>query len=169
MLIVWAAVPPVLMYVYSFLGQPIFGPSRYHLYSAPAYLILVAHGLTRLPPLLRWPLAAAGLALSMSLLHVYSPTLKADWRALGGWLDRQHPQASSLAITVVVHPSDPRFPREQLEAARYYLEPRFRVIAAGSNPESGQPVTYDVYCLTRPNATRDEGPVRGEFYGLILK
>ena len=32
MLIVWAAVPPGLMFAYSHLGQPIFGPSRYHLY-----------------------------------------------------------------------------------------------------------------------------------------
>ncbi len=168
-LIVWAAVPPVLMYVYSSIGQPIFGPSRYHLYSAPAYLILVAHGLTRLPPLLRWPLAAAGLALSMSLLHHYSPTLKADWRGLAGWLERQHPRGTTDRVTVVVHPSDPRFPREQLEAARYYLEPRFRVIAAGSTPETGQSATYDVYCLTQPHATRDEGSVRGEFYGLTVK
>ena len=94
----------------------------------------MAHGLTRLPALLRWPLAAAGLVLSMALLHAYSPTLKADWRGLAGWLERQHPQASPGSITVVVHPSDPRFPREQLEAARYYLDPRFRVVVAGSIP-----------------------------------
>ncbi len=129
----------------------------------------MAYGLTRLPPLLRWPLAAAGLALSMALLHAYSPTLKADWRALAGWLERQHPQPSSQAITVVVHPSDPHFPREQLEAARYYLEPRFRVVAAGSAFEIGRSATYDLYCLTRPRTTRDEEPTRGEFYGLILK
>jgi mannosyltransferase len=168
-LIIWAAAPPVLMYVYSSVGQPIFGPSRYHLYSAPAYLILVAHGLTRLTPLLRWPLAAAGLALSMSLLHAYSPTLKADWRGLAGWLERRHPDGAPDRVMVVVHPSDPRFPREQLEAARYYLEPRFRVIAAGSSPETTQSATYDVYCLTQPRATRDEGQVRGEFLGLIVK
>jgi 4-amino-4-deoxy-L-arabinose transferase-like glycosyltransferase len=168
-LIVWAAAPPMLMYLYSSIGRPIFGPSRYHLYSAPAYLILVAHGLTRLPPLLRWPLAAAGLALSMSLLHAYSPTLKGDWRGLAGWLEQQHPRGTADPVMVVVHPSDPRFPREQLEAARYYLEGRFRVIAAGSNPETGQSATYDVYCLTQPRARRDEGLARGEFYGLIVK
>ena len=169
MLIVWAAVPPGLMFAYSHLGQPIFGPSRYHLFSAPAYLILLAHGLTKLPPLLRWPLAAAGLALSMALLHAYSPTLKADWRGLAGWLNAQHPQATADPITVVVHPSDPRFPREQLEAARYYLAPRFRVVAAGSTAVFRRPMTYDVYCLTQPHATRDQGAIRQEFYGLVLK
>jgi hypothetical protein len=168
-LIVWAAVPPGLMYAYSYVGQPIFGPSRYHLFSAPAYLILVAHGLTRLPPLLRWPLAIAGLALSMALLHAYSPTLKADWRGLARWLAERHHLPTTDPITVVVHPSDPHFPREQLEAARYYLAPRYRIVAAGSPPETAQPATYDVYCLTQPRAARAEGPVQREFYGLIVK
>jgi 4-amino-4-deoxy-L-arabinose transferase-like glycosyltransferase len=171
-LIIWAAAPPVSMYVYSYAGQPIFGPSRYHLFCAPAYLVLVAHGSTRLPPLLRWPLAAAGLVLSISLLTAYSPTLKADWRGLAAWLDRQHPQGATDPVTVLVHPSNPRFPREQLEAARYYLEPRFRVVAAQSashHGESSQAVTYHVYCLARSHAPHDEGPVRGEFYGLMVK
>ena len=53
----WAAVPPLLMYCYSYLSQPIFGPPRYHLFIAPAYLILLAHGLRRLPSVIRWPLA----------------------------------------------------------------------------------------------------------------
>ena len=105
----------------------------------------------------------------MVLLHTYSPTLKADWAGLAGWLTAQHPQATPDAITVVVHPSDPRFPREQLEAARYYLAPRFRVVAAGSTSENRQPVIYDVYCLTQPHATRDQGAIRQEFYGLVLK
>jgi hypothetical protein len=168
-LIVWAVVPPVLIYAYSFVGVPIFGPSRYHLYSAPAYLVLVGHGLARLPPLLRWPMAGAGLVLSMSLLQTYAPTIKADWRGLAAWLERHHPQAAPGAIAVVVHPSDPRFLREQPEAARYYLSPRFRVIAAGSNPEVGQSVTYEVYCLSQPHPIRDEGPIREAFYGLIVK
>ena len=149
-LIVWAAVPPALMYAYSYVGQPIFGPSRYHLFSAPAYLILVARGLTKLPALLRWPLAAAGLVLSMALLHAYSPTLKADWRGLARWLADRHPQPTADPITVVVHPSDPRFPREQLEAARYYLAPRFRVVTAGSTSEDGR-----IRRLTTSIASRD--------------
>jgi mannosyltransferase len=169
-LIIWAAAPPVLIYIYSYFGQPIFGPSRYHLFSAPAYLILVAHGLARLHPSIRWPIAAAGLALSLSLLHVYAPSLKADWRGLAGWLDRQRTRTTAGPITIVVHPSDPRFPREQIEAARYYLSPRFRVVAAGesSKPGANDDVsTYDVYCLMEP--MREPPPDAVVFHGLIVR
>ena len=151
-LITWAAVPPISMYVYSYIGQPIFGPSRYHLFSAPAYLILLAHGLARLRPWLRWPMVILGLVLSLSLLQVYTPSLKADWRGLAAWLDQQ---PSHPSTTIVVHPGDPRFPREPLEAARYYLNnPRFHVVAAGeaTAPEPApSEKTYQVYCLTKPS------------------
>jgi hypothetical protein len=169
-LITWAAVPPILMYVYSYLAQPIFGPARYHLYSAPAYLILVAHGLTRLPPLLRWPAAACGLIFSLLLLQVYSPAIKADWRGLAAWLSRQHPRGLNDPVTVVVHPSDPRFPREPIEAARYYLSPRFRVVLAGKttdSPDVGPTTTYEVTCLARPNIAYSE-PGGPEFHGLSV-
>jgi hypothetical protein len=60
--------------------------------------------------------------------------------------------ASQAPVTVVVHPSDPRFPRDQVEAARYYLSPPHRVLlaeAAGAAeltvPEAA---TLDVYCLS---------------------
>ncbi len=168
-LVIWAVAAPVAMYVYSHLGQPIFGPSRYHLFIAPAYLVLLAHGLTRLPPLLRPPLAAAGLALSVALLHGYNPTLKADWRGLAAWLDRKHPDAKAHRIVVAIHPSDPRFPREQVEAARYYLEDRYLVVAAGSGSEPAFGAKYDVDCLTRPHASDDDGPVRQEFHGLVVR
>lgn len=168
-LLVWAAAAPVGMYVYSYLSQPIFGPSRYHLFIAPAYLLLLAHGLTRLTPLLRWPLAAAGLFLSLTLLHAYSPTLKADWRGLAAWLDHEHPDASAHQIVVAVHPSDPRFPREQVEAARYYMGDRYRVVAAGSEDEPAAVARYDVYCLMRHHATKADRPARREFDGLVVK
>ena len=171
-LITWAAVPPVLMYLYSYMAQPIFGPSRYHLFSAPAYLILVAHGLARLPPLLRWPIAAVGLALSMSLLHVYNPSVKADWRGLARWLNQKQPRSTTEPITIVVHPSDPRFPREQLEAARYYLSPRFRVVSAGDSTELAgiEPTTtYQVYCLMQPWNIEDPPPNTKSFCGLSIR
>ena len=58
-LVLWLVVPPTLLYAYSWLGNPVFGPSRYTLYTAPAYLILVAQGLARLPPLTRACVAVA--------------------------------------------------------------------------------------------------------------
>jgi uncharacterized membrane protein len=169
--ITWAAAPPVLMYVYSYLAQPIFGPARYHLFIAPAYLILVAHGLTRLTPLLRWSAAACGLMLSLSLLQVYSPAIKADWRGLAAWLSRRHPGGLNDPVTVVVHPSDPRFPREPVEAARYYLSPPFRVVLAGETTDSttvGSTTTYEVTCLAQPNIEYP-GPGGREFPGLAVK
>ena len=71
-----------MLYVYSRLFQPIFGPQRYTVYSAPAYLVLVALGLTRLPAALRYPLAIVLSILAASELgpKVYDPELKADWR-----------------------------------------------------------------------------------------
>jgi hypothetical protein len=168
----WAGVPPILMYLYSYLSQPIFGPPRYHLFIAPAYLVLVAHGLTRLPAAVRWPAAATGLVLALSLLQVYRPTLKADWRGLAAWLNPQQTKEQPEPITVVVHPSDPRFPREQLEAARYYLSPPIRVVLAGENTgltETGHHPVYDVDCLTRPLQPGESQPGTQVFYGLIVR
>ena len=49
-LVLWLVVPPTLLYVYSWIFSPIFGPARYTLFVAPAYLILVAQGLAGFPP-----------------------------------------------------------------------------------------------------------------------
>jgi len=158
-LLSWTIAPPVLMFVYSLIGRPIFGPPRYHLVIAPAYLILLARGLCKLPGPLRWAIAAGAFTLSLALINtnVYSQVVKADWRALGRWLshDQQFGEAAmapKAPVTVVVHPSDPRFPRDQVEAARYYLSPPHRVVladAAGvaelTEPEAA---ALDVHCLS---------------------
>jgi 4-amino-4-deoxy-L-arabinose transferase-like glycosyltransferase len=180
-LLSWMILPPVAMFVYSWVGRPIFGPPRYHLFVAPAYLILLARGLCRLPVLPRLGLAAAAFALSLSAIdaNVYSQVVKADWRGLGAWLDRGG--AAELAgpgrepITVVVHPSDPRFPRDQVEAARYYLSPRYRVVLGGTG-DSGPPgraetqagqAVLEVDCLSAEQV-REGDNVPG-FYGLVIR
>jgi hypothetical protein len=161
------------MYLYSYLFGPIFGPARYHLYIAPGYLILLAHGLAKLPAAIRWPAAAGGFVLALRLIgaDVYTPAVKSDWRSLGEWLDRRQSGQGAggvpREVTVVIHPSDPRFPRDQIEAARYYLGPRFRVVSPGQEPEpgaAGQATTYDAYCLSLlenpapgPNDLRADG------------
>ena len=171
-LLTWSAVPPVLMYVYSYFFQPIFGPPRYHLFIAPAYLILLAHGLSKLPGLVRWPAAAVGLVLSLSLLWagVYDRALKSDWRALARWLEQQA-RAGGLRspVTIVVHPSDPRFPRDQVEAARYYLAPKHVVVLAGESAEPAEhSITYDAYCLGKAGDESAE-PDAQIFSGLSVK
>ena len=94
-LLIWLAVPPLLLYAYSRVAHPIFGPPRYTLFVGPAYLILVARGLGKLP----WPLsitaAAAGAILSgvMLLNDVYRPDLKADWKDVAAYLNRRDPGA----------------------------------------------------------------------------
>jgi mannosyltransferase len=171
-LLAWLGVPPVLMYVYSYAFQPIFGPARYHLFIAPAYLILLAHGLCKLPAIVRWPAAAAGLVLSMSLISagVYDRALKSDWRGLARWLEQQRGAGGrEVPVTIVVHPSDPRFPRDQVEAARYYLAPRYVVVLAGENAElRGKSVMYDAYCLGK-GGDDSTGADAQLFSGLVVK
>jgi mannosyltransferase len=176
--ITWATVPPLLMFLYSQFAQPIFGPPRYHLFIAPAYLILLAHGLSRLPTAIRWPLVASALVLSLLLLQNYQQALKADWRGLAVWLKSHESQgragvSPSGHSTIVVHPSDPRFPREQLAAAQYYLSPQSRVIPDGElstiiNADTLQTV-YEVYCLAKPGKAGAADPDAPAFYGLCVK
>ncbi len=177
-LVTWTAAPPLLMYLYSYWFQPIFGPPRYHLFIAPAYLILLAHGLSKLPGIVRWPAAAGGLILSLSLIRadVYSQVVRADWRGLGAWLSQQRQSTVEdgprQPITIVIHPSDPRFRREQLEAARYYLSPRFRVVGADEPAAqvANLPATiYDIDCLVKANTNRQSGPDAKAFYGISAR
>src|SRR5262249_7479028 len=56
-LLLWLIVPPLALYDYSWLAQPVFGPARYTVFVAPAYLILVALGLHHMPPAIRYALA----------------------------------------------------------------------------------------------------------------
>jgi 4-amino-4-deoxy-L-arabinose transferase-like glycosyltransferase len=177
-LICWAALPPLAMFVYSHVSQSIFGPPRYHLFCAPAYLILLAHGLARLPAVLRWPLAAMGLFFSLTLVQSYEQALKADWRGLAGWIEATadlRPGASQPGgrVTLVIHPSDPRFPREQLEAARYYLGEHADVVPpdapVGGPGEDVLERTYDVYCLVRPSAPEPAARDERAFYGIRVR
>jgi 4-amino-4-deoxy-L-arabinose transferase-like glycosyltransferase len=168
LLLAWLIVPPLAMFTYSWIGRPIFGPPRYHLFIAPAYLILLARGLAAFPPPFRWAFAAVGLVLSLSLIeaNVYSQVAKADWRGLARWVAARPATDASAppAFLVVVHPSDPRFPRDQIEAARYYLEPTVTVLPGGK-PETEERVrgeaargatVLEVRCLSVGEARRPQ-------------
>ena len=112
------------------LAHPIFGPPRYTLFVGPAYLVLVARGLGKLP----WPLAitaaAGGAILSgvMLLNDVYRPDLKADWKDVAAYLNQRDPGAVVAVISADLSGNT------ELETARYYFGPGRVVI-----PWSGQP------------------------------
>ncbi|HWE36062.1 MAG TPA: glycosyltransferase family 39 protein [Isosphaeraceae bacterium] len=120
-LLTWFAVPTLVLYLASRVGPPVFGPARYNLYVAPAYLLLLARGLVSL----RWwyarlVLALAGLILALPMIEstVYAPDLKADWRAARRYLDGF--DFEDTPVTVVVVSADPRH-NVEVETAREYL------------------------------------------------
>ena len=145
---VWLIVPPVALYLYSWVSYPVFGPARYTVFVAPAYLILVASGLSRIHPWARYPLALALTAISaLALLPVvYAPDLKADWRGFSAEIFRslvEHPRDTVLVIVASAGPDR----NVEVETARYYLPEHCNVLggeeATAERLESIDPV--DVY------------------------
>jgi mannosyltransferase len=128
-LTLWLIVPPSLLYAYSWIGSPVFGPSRYTLFVAPAFLILVAQGLAMLPSLtsLTVGIALSLLAVASLIPSVYAPDMKADWRALAKEIRREMRSRPGTEIRVVVQSSDPDH-NVEIETARYYLPAGCRVI-----------------------------------------
>lgn len=118
-LVIWLVAPPTLLYLYSLLFHPVFGPARYTAFSAPPYLLLVGLGLARCPARVRYPLAL-GLAVISGLALkglAYDRELKADWR---GFAARAGALASPRETLVVVVSADPDR-NVEVETARYYL------------------------------------------------
>ena len=178
-LVLWLIVPPTLLYAYSLLGSPVFGPSRYTLYTAPAYLILVAQGLTRLPRLTRAYVAVGIVTLILPELGatVYAPGLKADWKTVANYLAARMDQNPGTEVTVLVKSSDP-VRNKEIETARYYLPERCRVIpledATAAMPGLG--ASGEVYVVVPrkqgaaglPRADVFEAVDRSEFAGLTV-
>ncbi|MDR3619739.1 MAG: glycosyltransferase family 39 protein [Paludisphaera borealis] len=121
-LALWLVLPPTILFAYSWIASPIFGPARYTLFCAPAYLVLIAQALSRIPALSRWTLGL-GLAcvavVSMRTI-VYDPQLKADWRSFSEALAFFQAQPPRVKITVMLA-SDVE-PNVEMVTARYYLE-----------------------------------------------
>lgn len=137
-LLLWLIVPPSALYLYSLAAQPIFGPARYTVFVAPAYLILVALGLSRTPRALRYVLALGLMILAASELgpKVYDPELKADWRGFSAGLAAR-PDGSVLVIVASNNPGR----NVEVETARYYL------------PESGQAIAREEATAERLEST----------------
>jgi hypothetical protein len=132
-LLIWLVLPPALLYAYSRVAHPIFGPARYTLFVAPAYLILLGRGLARLPhPVgLATGLVAAALSASAWPAVVFAPDLKADWRASASALDRRDPSGAEPVVVVATDPAR----NVEVETARYYLAPRRQAVAMPTRPE----------------------------------
>jgi hypothetical protein len=131
-LLIWLIVPPVLLYGYSWLSHPIFGPARYTLFVAPAYLILVARGLAKLPVVPRRGIGLGISALSVAMLPslVFAPDLKADWRAATAELTRRDPSGTEPVYVVSTDPDH----NVEVETARYYLGPTRPSFPAPARP-----------------------------------
>ncbi len=123
-LVIWLLVPSVVLYVSSHVTYPVFGPPRYTLFVGPAYLILIARGLGKLPGFLGLTTALTGTMLSGVMLShdIYRADLKADWRGLAAYLDQHEPGA-----TIAIISADTSGMTE-LETARYYFGPARAVV-----------------------------------------
>jgi uncharacterized membrane protein len=136
-LLLWLSLPPTLLYVYSLVWYPLFGPARYTAFVAPAFLLLVAAGLRYLPALLRFPgaiLLAVVSALSLGSL-AYAPDLKADWRGFAMALSQVLRERPGERVAVIVASADPAR-NVEVETARYYLPESCTIIPAGeASPE----------------------------------
>ncbi|MGO9464503.1 MAG: glycosyltransferase family 39 protein [Isosphaeraceae bacterium] len=128
-LLLWFALPPLSLYLYSLVSYPIFGPARYTACSAPAFLVLVAAGLRSMPALVRYPVA--GLMTLVSALALgplaYDPELKADWRAFALEVSQALRDRPGDRIVVIVASSEAAR-NVEVETARYYLPASCTVI-----------------------------------------
>jgi uncharacterized membrane protein len=158
-LALWLILPPAMLYAYSWIGSPVFGPSRYTLFVAPAFLILVAQGLTMIPAAPRFVLGLGLTVLAWGSLvpKVYDKDLKADWRAFADELarrDRSHP---GKEILVVVRSTEPDR-NVEVETARYYLPAHCMVVAWDESMKRGFGGDRETY-VTIGVKNRDSVPV----------
>ncbi len=125
MMFIWFAVPALLLYGHSLVtSAPIFGPPRYTLFVGPAYLILVARGLTKLPRVPRYAAAAVALVLAGALLRtlVYAPDVKADWRGAAAHFHEVDPRSTVVLLT------DAPANYGQFVPLRYYFGPDVKIM-----------------------------------------
>ncbi len=136
LLLCWLILPPAALYVYSWLFHPVFGPARYTVFVAPAYLVLVGAGLSRLPAWARYPLGLAVVTFSSIALIplAYDPALKADWRDFSAQLAATRSSHPDRTILVIVASADPKR-NVEVETARYYL-PRDCVVVAHADDDA---------------------------------
>jgi hypothetical protein len=164
-LLLWMVLPPALLYVYSWLGSPVFGPERYTLFVAPAFLILVAQGLPLARPWIRYGVML-GLGLlveSMLATRVYKPDLKADWRGCSATITAAMAANPETQFTVLVESTDPTH-NVEVETARYYLPLRCRALAFSEAFSTGFDALPkgEVYLAIGSKNSQDSPPTFGK-------
>ncbi|MGO9600609.1 MAG: glycosyltransferase family 39 protein [Isosphaeraceae bacterium] len=161
-LLLWLVLPPSLLYAYSWLGSPVFGPERYTLFVAPAFLILVAQGLPLIRPLFRYGVLIGLGLLASSVLptRVYKPDLKADWRGCSATIAAAMAANPDTHFTVVVKSTYPTR-NVEVETARYYLPPQCQVLAFDALFSSGADAMPkgEVYLAISSNNSQAAPPV----------
>ncbi len=168
-LLCWLILPPFALYLYSWRFHPVFGPARYTVFVAPAYLLLVASGLSRLPAWARYPILAGLALVSLRALPpvVYDPELKADWRGFSLELAAERARSPGGQLLVIVASNVPER-NVEVETARYYTPAGCNVI--GFREAQAEPGilknAYVVYYaagsrrLSQPVAPNPIGPIR---------
>jgi hypothetical protein len=90
----------------------------------PAFLILVARGLAKLPRLPRYAIAVVCTGLAAALLRtlVYAPDVKADWKGAAAHIHEVDPRSTVVLLTDV--PTN----LGQFVPLRYYFGPDVKII-----------------------------------------
>ncbi len=158
--LIWCLIPPLLLGLYSSLRHPISGPIRYVLYVAPAFLLLVARGLARLPRVPQVVLAVAIMVLAGRPMFdwVYAPDAKPNWRAAGATVNRVAPGSSVILFCPNGH--------FYLPTLRYYLDPRTHLAAVYAYKSPTLPVLEPGvwYVVDRIDGIHQTPPLLAELY-----
>ena len=127
-LLTWLFIPLGLLLAYSLARHPVFGPRRYFLFVGPAYLLLLARGVTALP---RVPRLAAAFVGVMVAGNALGPKVYDTYR--------QRPDLRNVASVIQAHDSKAlvvvvdRQPG-LMGSLRYYLTQKIRLVLAHDPP-----------------------------------
>ena len=125
MVLIWFAVPPLLLYGHSLVSAaPIFGPPRYTLFVGPAYLILVARGLAKLPRMPRY--AAVTAAVVLAWRSPANPGVRARRQGRLARCGNARPCGRSRATVVLLTDAPTNY--GQFVPLRYYLGPEVKIM-----------------------------------------
>lgn len=96
----WFLVPTLLLIAYSLVSHPIFGPRRYLLFVGPAYILLMARGVSVLPrPVMRF--AVLGILTIMAGSAMVRRSFardRADWQGAASLIRHENPRAPVVVM-----------------------------------------------------------------------